>query len=168
MSDYLNTYWTAFYTKPRNEKKVAERLAKNGFEVYCPTRTIVKQWSDRKKKVSEPVFTSYIFAQVNEQARSEILQDQGVVSNVFWLGKPAIVRDHEILAIRSFLEDFPLAETQYGNFQLGNSVEVFSGPLCGQNGLIRRVQGNKAYLTIDSLGIEIQAEIGLGHLKKVS
>lgn len=161
------TYWTAFYTKPRSEKKTAERLVNKGYEIYCPTRSVIKQWSDRKKKISEPVFTSYIFANVNEQLRNEILSDQGVVSNVFWLGKPAIIKGKEILAIRSFLEDFPMAEAEYGNLESGSKVEISLGPLSGQKGLVRHTQGSRVYLTIVSLGIEMQAEVGLGHLKKV-
>lgn len=160
-------YWTVFYTKPRSEKKVALRLMDHGFEIYCPTRTVVKQWSDRKKKVSEPLFTSYIFAKVNEVSRNEILNDQGVVSNVFWLGKPAIVRDEEIFAIKSFLEEYPLASSQFHDLRQGNNVAVSSGPLSGQSGLVRRVKGGRAYLTIVHLGIEIRAEIDLRHLKKV-
>ncbi len=163
----MNTYWTAFYTKPRNEKKAAERLTKKGFEVYCPTRTIVKQWSDRKKKVSEPVFTSYLFARVNELTRTEILLDSGIVSNVYWLGQPAIIRDIEILEIKSFLEDYSSCEIELKDLTGGNNVIVESGPLSGQTGIIRHIQGNRAILSINSLGIEMQAEISLGHLKKV-
>jgi len=164
----MNTFWTAFYTKPRNEKKSADRLLSQGFEVYCPTRTVVKQWSDRKKKVKEPVFTSYLFARVDETSRNEILMDTGIVSNVFWLGLPAVIRESEILAIKSFLDDFPQAEMSNGCPSQGSKVEIETGPLSGQTGVIRRIQGNKAYLTIDSLGIEMQAEISLGNLKKVS
>ncbi|MFY0593232.1 UpxY family transcription antiterminator [Roseivirga sp.] len=167
MNNNSRLYWTAFYTKPRSEKKTTDRLVQEGYEVYCPTRTVVKQWSDRKKKVSEPIFTSYIFAKVNEQKRNEILSDQGVVSSVFWLGKPAVIRDQEILAIQSFLNDYPLAQVSYGDFESGSKVQISSGPLTGQNGLVRRIKGAKAYLTIVSLGIEVQAEISLGHLKKV-
>ena len=167
MSDYMNTYWTAFYTKPRNEKKAAERLAKNGFEVYCPTRTVVKQWSDRKKKVSEPLFTSYLFAKVNELTRMEILLDSGIISNVYWLGQPAVIRDIEIQEIKSFLEDYSSCEIELKDLTGGNNVIVESGPLSGQTGIIRHIQGNRAFLSISSLGIEMQAEISLGHLKKV-
>ena len=54
MSDHMNTYWTAFYTKPRNEKKAAERLAKTmDLKRTVRQEPVVKQWSDRKKKVSE-------------------------------------------------------------------------------------------------------------------
>ncbi|MFT6214735.1 MAG: hypothetical protein ACJAS3_001130 [Roseivirga sp.] len=82
MNNFQGTYWTAFYTKPRNEKKASDRLKSKGFEVYCPTRTVLKQWSDRKKKVTEPVFNSYLFAKVDESQGLEILQDHGIVSNV--------------------------------------------------------------------------------------
>ena len=109
MSNLESKYWTAFYTRPRNEKKVAERLSERGYIVYCPTRIVIKQWSDRKRKVKEPLFTSYIFAMVDELERQEILRDQGIVSSVFWLKKPVIIRDVEIEAIRGFLEDYPLA-----------------------------------------------------------
>ncbi|MGW8122575.1 UpxY family transcription antiterminator [Roseivirga echinicomitans] len=167
MDSSQRIYWTAFYTKPRNEKKAAERLTSKGFEVYCPTRTVLKQWSDRKKKVTEPVFTSYIFAKVDETSRLEILKDTSIVSNVRWLGKPAIIQEKEITEIKSFLEDFPRSELAHGDFQAGNKVQIDSGALSGQSGVIRRTQGNKAFLIIASLGLELYAEISLNHLKKV-
>lgn len=162
------TYWTAFYTKPRSEKKTAERLVNKGYEIYCPTRSVIKQWSDRKKKISEPVFTSYIFAKVNEQLRNEILSDQGVVSNVFWLGKPAVIKDSEIKTIRSFLDDFPQASVEYNENDIGRSVEIESGPLSGQKGTICYIQGNRACLRITSLGIDLFADLSIVNLKKVS
>ena len=57
--------WYVLYTKPRHEIKALERLAQNGFEVYCPMKTTLKQWSDRKKKVSEPLLPSYIFIKIS-------------------------------------------------------------------------------------------------------
>lgn len=167
MSNLLNTYWTAFYTKPRSEKKAAERLLSQGFEVYCPTRTVVKQWSDRKKKVKEPVFTSYLFAKVNEASRTQILMDVSIVSNVFWLGLPAVIRESEILAIKSFLDDFPQSEMIHGHPETASKVEIESGPLSGQKGIIRYIQGNRVFLVVTSLDIEIYAEMSLGHLKNV-
>ncbi len=146
---------------------MAERLTSKGYEIYCPTKTVLKQWSDRKKKVKEPIFTSYVFARVDELIRAEILIDSGVVSNVFWLGKPAVIQDVEIDEIRAFLEEYPMAEVDYGNFQEGDQIAIDSGPLSGQDGTISRIRGNKAYLSIASLGIEIQAEVSLGHLKRV-
>lgn len=168
MDSSQRIYWTAFYTKPRNEKKAADRLVSKGFDVYCPTRTVLKQWSDRKKKVTEPVFTSYLFAKVDEASRLEILKDSSIVSNVRWLGKPAIIQEKEISEIKSFLEDFPLSELSGENFQAGSRVKIDSGALSGQSGLVRKTQGNRVFLLISSLGVELQAEISMNHLRKVS
>ncbi|MBC8342565.1 MAG: UpxY family transcription antiterminator, partial [Bacteroidetes bacterium] len=56
--------WYAAYTKSRNEKKVSERLSEQAVEHYLPLHKILKQWSDRKKWVEEPVFKSYIFIKI--------------------------------------------------------------------------------------------------------
>jgi transcription antitermination factor NusG len=168
MNNPLESYWTAFYTKPRNEKKASDRLKSKGFEVYCPTRTVLKQWSDRKKKVTEPVFNSYLFAKVDELARLEILKDSGIVSNVRWLGQPARIRENEISQIRAFLEEYPLAEAISKDLSIGDKMDIDSGILAGQSGTIKQVRGGKVVLSISSLGLEMQAEISLNHLKKVS
>tara|TARA_R110001592_G_scaffold119404_1_gene322428 strand:- start:26615 stop:27121 length:507 start_codon:yes stop_codon:yes gene_type:complete len=167
MNNSQRVYWTAFYTKPRNEKKAAERLISKGFDVYCPTRTVLKQWSDRKKKVIEPVFTSYLFAKVDEACRLEILKDSSIVSNVRWLGKPAIIQEQEISEIKSFLEEFPLSELSGESFQVGSRVNVDTGALSGQSGVIRKIQGNKVFLLISNLGVELKAEMSMNHLRKV-
>ena len=167
MNNTHRIYWTAFYTKPRNEKKAADRLVSKGFDVYCPTRTVLKQWSDRKKRVTEAVFTSYIFAKVDEACRLEILKDSSIVSNVRWLGKPAIIQEREISEIKSFLEEFPLSELSSENFQIGSQVAIDSGALSGQSGVIRKTQGNRVFLLISSLGVELRAEISMNHLRKV-
>jgi transcription termination/antitermination protein NusG len=167
MSDILKTYWTAFYTKPRNEKKASERLMSDGYEIYCPTRSVIKQWSDRKKKVTEPVFSSYIFANVNEISRTEILMDSSIVSNVHWLGKPVVIRDQEILEIRNFLNEFPSANIVSNDFQNEDKVLVNSGPLSKFEGTVSKIIGNKAVLNIESLGIVIHAEVSLNRLEKI-
>ena len=56
-----NSIWYVLYTKPKNEKKVYEKLTLQGFECYCPCQRTLKQWSDREKWVEEPIFKSYIF-----------------------------------------------------------------------------------------------------------
>lgn len=167
MSKSDSKYWTAFYTKPRNEKKVAERLSEQGFNIYCPTRTVIKQWSDRKKKVKEPVFTSYIFANVDELERQEILRDQGVASSVFWLKKPVVIRDIEIKAIREFLEDYPEAKAENLNLRYGQELEISDGPLKGEKGELIKRKGNKVVLNILSLNYSLQAEISVLKVQEV-
>lgn len=167
MNKSESKYWTAFYTRPRNEKKVSERLSDQGFKIFCPTRTVMKKWSDRKKKVKEPVFTSYIFANVSELERQNILKDQGIVSSVFWLGKPVVIRDFEIRAIKEFLEDYPDANCEHLNFEYGQMLEISEGPLKGERGELLKRKGNKVILNILSLNYSLQAEISILKLHEI-
>ena len=57
--------WHVIYTAPRAEKKVNERLESQGVETYLPLQKTLRQWSDRKKKVSIPLFNSYVFVRVD-------------------------------------------------------------------------------------------------------
>ena len=168
MNKHGDTYWTAFYTKPRSEKKCADRLASKGFQVYCPTRTVLKQWSDRKKKVVEPVFSSYVFARVDDVERLEIVKDAGIVSNVRWLGKPALIRDNEIREIENFLNDYPEADVISDEYLVGDQISVKTGALSGNSGVVRRVKKGRVVISILSLGIEMRAELGANHLVKES
>ncbi len=152
--------WFVLYTKPRNEKKVTSLLADKGVEVYCPQREVIKQWSDRKKKVIEPVFTSYIFVSLEnykEQATG-ILETPGAVRFLWWAGKPGIVRDREIKAIRDFLEAYKNAEITV-DIKEGQKVSVTEGVLKGSEGVVTRVKGNKATLYLNMLGMNLVATL---------
>ena len=65
----LEKFWFALYTKPRNEFKSEQQLIAAGITNYLPTVTLLKQWSDRKKKVTEPLLRGYIFIYANEEER---------------------------------------------------------------------------------------------------
>jgi len=77
--------WYVLCTKPRHEVKTAHALKHLGFEVYCPMKTEVRQWSDRKKKVRSPLFSKYIFVRTDEQNRNHVFQAAGVLNFLFWL-----------------------------------------------------------------------------------
>jgi transcription antitermination factor NusG len=163
MKAEIDKYWTAFYTKPRNEKKAAERLSSQGYEVYCPQRTTLKQWSDRKKKVKEVLFTSYLFAFVNENDRQEMLKDHSIVSSVFWLKKPVRIPSTEIEAIKNLLSEHPSAEISLQT-EIGQQLHIKSGPFKGEEGVVQKIKGNRIVLTLSTLGVSLQAEIPMNHL----
>ncbi len=160
-----NKYWTAFYTKPRNEKTGANRLSSKGYEIYAPLRSTLKQWSDRKKKVQEPLFTSYIFARVNERERMEILQDPAVACSVCWLRKPVVIRNEEIDAIRQFLEEHPSAKASASSFRKGNDVKIEEGVFKGEGGIVKEIRNTKVVVQLKTLGIELSAELHPSKLK---
>jgi transcriptional antiterminator RfaH len=159
--------WYVLYTKPRTEKKTAKLLADRGIEVYCPVQEIVKQWSDRKKKIQEPVFRSYVFVFLTDYDKEQVnvLATPGSVRFLWWLGKPGVVRSDEIDAIKEFLNDYRNARISVQVTE-GESVTVTEGPLREQTGKIVKLKGNKAILQLRSLGWNIMAELPVQSLKK--
>ncbi|KIA85295.1 UpxY family transcription antiterminator [Flavobacterium sp. AED] len=144
--------WYVVYTKPKWEKKVAEQLKKNGIECYCPLITQVRQWSDRKKKVEVPLFNSYVFVQLPEADRNLVFQSAGAVRYLFWLGKPAIVRDEEINIIKKGLDGSDTCEVSLVPFQVGDKIELDSGPFSTQTAIVQEVNKTHYILVLESLG----------------
>ena len=107
-----NYQWYAVYTRPRWEKKVAAVLTEKNIINYCPLNKVEHQWRDRKKIVLEPLFTSYVFIRVSAKEHVEVLQTDGVLHYVNWLGKPAVIRDHEIEIIKD-LETHSITEIRF-------------------------------------------------------
>lgn len=157
--------WYVLYTKSRNEKKVAQVLAAKGVEVFCPLQQSIRQWSDRKKKIQEPIFKSYIFVQLPnyEDDSIAVLTTPGAVRFLWWLGKPGIVRDEEIRSIRDFINKYKDAAITT-EVKQGQEVTIMEGPLKENKGKVLRIHGKKAILFVKSLGLNLVAEIPLQSL----
>jgi len=144
--------WYVIYTKPKWEKKVAEKLAQAGIECYCPLITQIKQWSDRKKKVEVPLFNSYVFVQLAEVDRNTVFKVPGVVRYLFWLGKPAIVRDEEIKIIKTSLTSSNIADISVSSIQVGDRIKLDSGAFSNQDAIVQEISKTHYILVLESLG----------------
>ncbi|UFH35774.1 UpxY family transcription antiterminator [Flavobacterium acetivorans] len=144
--------WYVIYTKPKWEKKVAEQLAEVGIESYCPLITQVRQWSDRKKKVEVPLFNSYVFVRLEEADRNQVFQSPGAVRYLFWLGKPAIVRDEEIAIIKKGLDGSGSCDVSLHPFQVGDTIALQSGPFSNQAAIVQEVNKTHYVVVLESMG----------------
>lgn len=144
--------WYVLYTKPKWEKKVAEKLTQMGIECYCPLITQIKEWSDRKKKVEMPLFNSYVFVQLEDSDRNSVFQIAGVVRYLFWLGKPAIVRDEEISNIKSSLNASNIVDVSVTKIQVGDRIKLETGAFSNQNAIVQEVSKTHYILVLESLG----------------
>jgi len=160
--------WYAVYTLPRAEKKAFAELVRKGMNAYLPLLRTLKQWSDRKKWVEEPLFRSYIFVNIPDNLYFEVLNTPGVVRYVIFEGKAVPIPQKQIDAIRFFLDtESPLPENM-GEFLPGQGVEVIKGPLKGLTGELINVAGkHKVRVEITAIGQSILVTIPLGHLKVV-
>lgn len=148
--------WHVIYTAPRAEKKVNERLQGQGIETYLPLQKTLRQWSDRKKKVSVPLFNSYVFVKVDTKEYEKVWHVPGFSHFIFYLGKPAIVRQKEIDGIRDFLSKTTESEIR---FEKNRKVEILDGPFWGKEGIIQQIGNNSLKLNIEQLGISLIAEV---------
>jgi transcriptional antiterminator RfaH len=144
--------WFVIYTKPNHELKVAEGMSSIGIQAYCPTFTQIKQYSDRKKKIQKPLLTSYVLVQLHEQDRPKVFSIPGVVRYLFWLGKPAVVREEEIDLLKKNLTGI-FDEAVISKLSIGKEYTIPSGPFKGQSGIIKNVLKNKLRLELPSLGL---------------
>ena len=143
--------WHVLYTKPRSEKKVIERLNDRGHTVFCPFIKTVRQWSDRKKKVLLPMFPSYIFAYTDEKERQLLLQDPGVLNFVFWLGRPAVVREEEMEAIKKIAQAGDEIQVEGARLEKGQMVTIPEGPFKGLTGRVDKLDSRKIIVYVEQL-----------------
>lgn len=148
--------WYVVYTKPKWEKKVADKLNQLGIECYCPLITQIKQWSDRKKKIETPLFNSYVFVHLSDSDRNLVFQAQGVVRYLFWLGKAAIVKDQEIEIIRTSLKSPNLKDVSVSSIQVGDKIKLESGAFSNQSGIVQEVSNNYYVLVLEALGCTLK------------
>ena len=165
----LKKKWLVFYTKSRAEKKANEFLQKSGYEVYLPVQKVVRQWSDRKKKVEVPLFNSYIFVYEHESRVSEILKVPAVAWNIRHNGKPAVIRDKDIETIRRFIDTGLFMETySIEDLDIGDEVEVMDGPLRGAQGVLTGEYSQEKFsILMETIDQVISVSIDKKLLKKI-
>ena len=159
-------HWFAIYTNPRAEKKVSDQLNRQGIEHYLPLQKRLKQWSDRKKWVEEPLFRSYLFVHVSELEYLKVLQTYGVVRFITFERKAVPVPEDQIALIRRLLLEEVDLEVVEQDFEPGDLVEVNAGPMMGMKGELVSVQGEfRVRVRFEMLAQSILVNIPGGWLK---
>jgi transcription antitermination factor NusG len=151
--------WFALYTRPRHEFKAAAQLKAGGIEFFLPSVTKVKQWSDRKKKIEEPVLRGYIFVFASEEDRVEALKLDPIIRCLFEHGRPAVIPEWQIDNLKNFLSkesDFFVHE----GLIPGAKVTIKDGPFAGIVGTILTTGNEKSVsVTLDLLNRSIVAQL---------
>jgi transcriptional antiterminator NusG len=150
---------------------VTELLLKRGFDAYLPLQMVMRQWSDRKKKVEVPLFNSYIFVRIEEHLIQDVLQVPGIAWNIRLNGKPAILHQRELDKIRRFIATGLLVETNARDeqYSVGDWVRVMDGPLKGTDGLLLNFH-NRQYFSIvlEAIGHTITVQLDRQIVRKLT
>ena len=146
--------WFVVYTRPQQELKVAHELSRMGITNYCPTIILVKQYSDRKKKVTKPLLSSYVMLELEENQRNKVFACSGIVRYLFFLGKPAVVPAFEIDLMQDHLNGV-YNDIKVTTLSVGDSHTITQGPFSGISGRVVQSDNNKIKLELASLGMRI-------------
>ncbi len=146
--------WRVLYTKHNTELLVAERLKSIDFETYVPTKTVTRQWSDRKKIVKVPLLPSMVLVSITPKNFNKVFDIPGVIRYLFMDGQKAKVRQEEIDAMKYYL-------SQKFNSQkkipvIGKKIEV---PHLGVSGELLRIEGKKCFVLLEKLGCKVSFQL---------
>ncbi|MDR1601484.1 MAG: UpxY family transcription antiterminator [Tannerella sp.] len=146
--------WHVLYTSSRMEKKVKTALDERNVENYLPLHKSPSVWSDRIKIIDKPLFPSYIFVRCRENILRKLPQIYGVSKILYCNGRPAIVRQKEIDAIRIFLKH--AAER---SLCIGEEAEILSGLMKHVSGKVRKIEKKYLLLFIEPLGATVSVNL---------
>ena len=89
---------------------------------------------------------------LEEKDRDKVFLIPGVIRYLFWLGKPAIIQDREIVLMKNNLAGI-YESISISNLKKGDYFTIPTGPFKGQNGNVVQLYNNKMQLELPSLGM---------------
>ena len=165
-----NNKWFALQTKPRAEKVAEFALHEKDITVYLPMQKRLKQWSDRKKWVEEPVLRSYIFIRGNERIIEKARFARGIVKPVQFNNIPEPIPDEQMKRLQRVVEsglEFEVDNNE--KYSPGDKVEVIAGDLVGIKGEMVASRGkNKLLIRLESVQQAFLINIAHNYLKKLA
>lgn len=165
MIDHLYR-WYPVYTKSRAEKKAYQELQRKNITAYLPLKKELKQWSDRKKWVEEPLFKSYIFVHISNKEYTEVLMTQGISRFVYFSGKIAIMPDKQMEDLQLLLASESDLELIEHEVKPGEKVLVNAGPFKGMIAELVSIKSKKSLvLRLETLGYAIEVKTSMAYIE---
>lgn len=163
MSNYS---WYAIYTNPRSEKKANILLQEKNINTYLPLVKRLKQWSDRKKMVEEPLIRSYLFVNISEKEYFEVLNTQHVSRFITFEGKAVPIPENQIEIVKRLLSTDLEVDVTSENLAEGDTIRVARGPLIGMVGqLIKYKQRKRVMVKLEQIGKSLIVNLPLAFLE---
>ena len=164
-------HWFVVRTATNAESKACQRMRISGLTVFLPLYESLRQWSDRKKKITLPLIPSTLFVYCTETDLSSLYAIPGVAGVLRYLGKPAVVQDWEIENLRIVLKELngQHIEAVGDTYVPGDHVRVVRGPFKGLYGTSVECDGkHRILITIDSIGAALTVSVPRSFVKKIN
>jgi len=105
---------------------------------------------------------------LDEEDKTEVRYVDGVLNFVYWNGKPAVVKDEEIVEIKKFMSEYEDVQVKRIDVKPADKVVINQGVMMGSSGMVSRVLSNNIVeVIIDSLGLALTAKFDKQKLDKV-
>jgi transcription antitermination factor NusG len=162
-----NTYkWYPIYTRSRFEKKTQLELEKKQITTYLPLKKVLKQWSDRKKIVEEPLLKSYLFVYISIKEYNEVLLTPGFSRFIYFSGKIASIPEKQIQDLRLLLANSTDLELIEYNISPGEKVLIKAGPFKGITAELVSLKNKKSLiLRLEQLGCSINIHTSMAFIE---
>jgi len=152
--------WYAVYTKPNCEKKVSRALTKMGVEVFFPLNYKRYPTFLRGNFVQEPLFKSFIFLKAEEDYVINLSKRvKGVLSLLYWLGKPATIDNDDINAIKEFTNNYKEISLLKLDVNLKIKEGIIDDILLTMDGKILTIKNRTIKMNLPSLGYTMVSKL---------
>ncbi|WP_367864457.1 UpxY family transcription antiterminator [Pedobacter sp. WC2423] len=157
--------WYVIYTRPQRENKISNYLSQKGIEFFFPTIKDVRQWNDRKKVISKPLFPSYIFVKIYDSADYfNCLEIDGVCYFVKFGKQLGRISQDEIDQLKIMVNYNGNIEISDECFQSGQKLQIEEGILAGLKGEMVKYNGKakiliRTYILNRNILVDLSAEL---------
>ena len=135
--------WYAVYVRSRYEKKVHLEFERQGLTSFLPLLETVRKWSDRKKRVTEPLFRGYVFVQIDyRHEHVKVLDTDGVVRFIGIGRRPSVISPRDIDWLRRLVREPDAIHRTVVSIPPGENVRVLAGPFKDFEGVVIKEGGN--------------------------
>jgi transcriptional antiterminator NusG len=153
--------WYAVQTRARHEKAAAQRLCERGVTTFLPTVNQVHRWNDRKKTVTLPLFSCYLFVKLmpSNQERQRVLRTDSVLGLVGTQGLGTPIPNDQIDALRTLVnEQLPCCSHPF--LKTGQRVRIRGGALEGLEGILLSRNGDRRLIiSVDAMQRSIAVRV---------
>ncbi|MDP4283507.1 MAG: transcription termination/antitermination NusG family protein [Bacteroidota bacterium] len=151
--------WYIVYTKAKCEKKVAILLTKRKIENFCPFASKQINHLRKNKLIHEPLFSSYVFVNIDENDIPLVKKLENVVNLVYWKGMPAKIKNEEIEDIKYFTNNYQGIKLERTNVNTYDEAKMINGPSYKMDGKLLVIKNRFLKVNLPSLGFTMIAEM---------
>ena len=161
-----NYQWYPVYTRSRAEKKAYDELCKKGIQSYLPLKKTVKQWSDRKKVIDEPLIKSYLFVRISNKEYATVLMTNGVARFLYFSGRIASIPEQQINDLKLLLATDADLELIELDIEPGERVLIKAGPFKGMVAeLVSLHNKQRIILRLEHMGYSININTSIAFIE---